>query len=62
MHGSAATHFRYVLTNTVRDGELATGAWQAEGLPAGNYTLRITARDYSGNVASTGRDLELVLE
>ena len=43
-------------------GELATGAWQAEGLPTKKYTLRITARDYSGNVASTGRDLELVLE
>lgn len=62
VHGSAATHFKYLLTNTVRDGELATGTWQADGLPAGDYTLRITARDYSGNVASTGRDLELSLE
>ncbi|MGH8060551.1 MAG: gluconolaconase [Pseudoxanthomonas sp.] len=62
VHGSAVTHFKYVLTNTVRDGELATGTWQADGLPAGDYTLRVTARDYSGNVASTGRDLELLLE
>ena len=62
VHGSAATHFRYVLTNTVRDGELATGTWRTDGLPAGDYTLRITARDYSGNVASTGRDLKLLLE
>ena len=62
VHGSAATHFKYVVTNTVRDGELATGTWQADGLPAGDYTLRITARDYSGNVASTGRDLKLLLE
>jgi hypothetical protein len=62
VHGSAVTHFKYLLTNTVRDGELATGTWQADGLPAGDYTLRITARDYSGNVASTGRDLELSLE
>ena len=62
VHGSAATRFRYVLTNTVRDGELATGTWRADGLPAGDYTLRIIARDYSGNVASTGRDLELSLE
>jgi hypothetical protein len=62
VHGSAATHFKYLLTNTVRDGELATGTWQADGLPAGDYILRITARDYSGNVASSGRDLELLLE
>ena len=62
VHGSAATHFKYLLTNTVRDGELATGTWRTEGLPAGDYTLRITARDYSGNVAGTGRDLGLVLE
>jgi hypothetical protein len=62
VHGSAATHFKYVVTNTVRDGELATGTWQTGGLPAGDYTLRITARDYSGNVARDGRDLELSLE
>ena len=62
VHGSAATHFRYVLTNTVRNGELAIGAWRTDGLPAGDYTLRITARDYSGNVAGSGRDLALLLE
>ena len=62
VHGSAATDFRYVLTNTVRDGELATGTWRTDGLPAGDYTLRITARDYSGNMAGDGRDLKLLLE
>ncbi|MEO8365755.1 MAG: gluconolaconase [Pseudoxanthomonas sp.] len=62
VHGSAATHFKYLLTNTVRDGEVATGTWQTDALPAGDYTLRITARDYSGNVASDGRDLKLLLE
>ena len=62
VHGSAVTHFKYLLTNSVRDGELAAGTWQTEGLPAGDYTLRITARDYSGNVASDDRDLKLLLE
>ena len=62
VHGSATTHFKYVVTNTVRDGELASDTWQADGLPAGDYILRITARDYSGNVASSGRDLGLSLE
>ncbi|HEX7802334.1 MAG TPA: gluconolaconase [Pseudoxanthomonas sp.] len=62
VHGSAATHFKYVVSNTVRDGELATGFWQADGLPAGDYTLRITAVDYMGNTASNGRDLPIALE
>lgn len=62
VHGSAGTHFKYVVTNTVRDGELATGTWQTNGLPAGDYTLRITACDYSGNAVSDGRDLGLSLE
>lgn len=62
VHGSAATRFRYVVTNTVRDGEFATGAWNTGGFPAGDYTLRVTARDYSGNVAGEGRDLALSLQ
>ncbi|GAA5074735.1 NHL repeat-containing protein [Lysobacter panacisoli] len=57
VHGSAITRFQYLVTNTVRDGQLARGAWNPAELPAGDYVLRITARDYSGNVASTGRDL-----
>ncbi|GAB3252854.1 hypothetical protein GCM10027296_19590 [Chitinimonas naiadis] len=62
VHGSKETHFRYVATNTVRDGKLATGYWQTQGLPAGDYTVRITARDYSGNVAVNGRDLAITLQ
>ncbi|MDR6841514.1 NHL repeat-containing protein [Pseudoxanthomonas sacheonensis] len=62
VHGSAATHFKYVVSNIVRDGELAAGAWWPDDLPAGDYTLRITAVDYMGNAASAGRDLNMVLE
>ena len=62
VHGSATTHFKYVLTNTVRDGRLATGSWPIAELPPGDYTLRITARDYSGNAAAAGRDLRVTLE
>ncbi|KAF1721759.1 gluconolaconase [Pseudoxanthomonas wuyuanensis] len=62
VHGSAITRFQYLVTNTVRDGQLATGRWQPGELPAGDYTLRITARDYSGNVASAGRDLPMTLQ
>lgn len=62
VHGSAVTRFQYLVTNTVRDGQLATGLWQPGELPAGDYVLRITAQDYSGNVASVGRDLPVRLE
>ena len=61
-HGSAMTRFQYVVTNTVRDGVLATGLWQPRDLPAGDYTVRITAKDYSGNVANARRDLLLTLQ
>ncbi len=62
VHGSAVTRFQYVLTNTVRDGLLATGLWQPSELPAGDYILRITARDYSGNEAEAGRELPITLQ
>ncbi len=61
VHGSAVTRFRYVLTNTVRDGRLATGALQPSELPAGEYVIRITARDYSGNEAGERRELRIVV-
>lgn len=62
VHGSAITRFQYLVTNTVRDGVLESGLWRPAELPAGDYVLRITARDYSGNVAGVGRDLPVRLE
>lgn len=62
VHGSASTRFRYVLTNTVRDGELSSGLWQPAELPAGDYIIRISASDYSGNQAREGRELPLRLQ
>lgn len=62
VHGSAITRFRYVLTNTARDGRLVPGLWAPTELPPGDYTLRITAKDYSGNVAGAKRDLEVRLQ
>ncbi len=62
VHGNAVTHFKYVVTNQVRDGRWSTGLWNTNALPAGDYLVRITARDYSGNQATTGRDLQVTLE
>ena len=59
VHGSAVTRFRYSVTNTVRDGTWAEGTWQADTLPPGDYLLRVSARDHSGNEAQGRRDLKL---
>ena len=51
VQGSSETHFRY------RVG-------QAEGdapLPPGDYTLRVVAKDFSGNEATRGRDVSVRL-
>ncbi|MCF7221909.1 gluconolaconase [Marilutibacter chinensis] len=61
VHGSAVTRFRYELTNTLRGGRLATGYWQPSELVPGDYLLRITARDFSGNEAVAGRDLRVTI-
>jgi sugar lactone lactonase YvrE len=57
VYGNATTRFLYEVTNTVRDGHVTRGVWNASELPAGDYILRILAADYSGNEAEKGRDL-----
>jgi len=52
VHGAARTRFRYVLTNTVRDGRLAAGMLDVSALPVGDYAISVVARDYSGNEAA----------
>jgi len=61
VHGSAMTRFRYLVTNTVRDGLVETGRWLPDALPAGEYIIRASARDYSGNEAVGPRDLKVTL-
>lgn len=57
VHGSAETHFRYRVASTPRSGPVAMGPWWTSALAPGDYTLRIVARDFSGNEAKRGRDL-----
>lgn len=61
VYGSKTTRFLYVVTNTVRDGVAATGAWDPASLAAGDYLIRISASDYAGNQALAGRDLALTV-
>jgi hypothetical protein len=62
VHGSERTRFRYQVTNSVRDRRALAGHWVPEALPAGEYTLRIIARDHAGNPAVRGTDLALRLQ
>lgn len=61
VYGNATTRFLYEVTNTVRDGVASSGTWDTSGLPKGDYILRIIAADYSGNEATEGRDLLIVI-
>jgi sugar lactone lactonase YvrE len=62
VHGNARTRFLYNVTNTVRDGHARTGFWQVSEVPPGDYVIRITAADFAGNEAKTGRDLAIRIE
>ena len=62
VYGSAATRFLYEVTNTVRGGRAERGHWDATELPPGDYTLRIHAADFHGNVAAAGHELPITIE
>ncbi|UTY59910.1 gluconolaconase [Massilia sp. erpn] len=62
VHGSKTTRFAYVLNNTLSDGQITPGMWKVADIAPGQYTLRILASDYAGNVATTGRDLRVTIE
>ena len=62
VYGSKATRFLYQVTNTVRDGLARQGSWNPAGLAPGDYTIRILAADYAGNVAQAGRDLAITVQ
>lgn len=61
VHGAAVTRFRYLVSNTVRDGVYRQGLWDTGALPPGDYIVRIAARDYSGNSAVANRDLAVTI-
>jgi hypothetical protein len=62
VYGSKETRFLYEVTNTVRDGIARRGAWDTSALPPGDYTLRIIAADFSGNEATSNRDVQITIE
>ena len=59
-YGQRRTRFLYRVTNTPRNGADA-GGWDTTGLPPGDYTLRILARDVNGNEARANRDVAVTI-
>ena len=55
VQGSSETHFRYQVGHPRDKGE--HDPFSTAGLPAGDYILRVVAKDFSGNAALRGRDL-----
>ena len=56
VQGSSETHFRYRVGRA--PGQASTQApFSTAALPPGDYTLRLVARDFSGNEAQRGRDV-----
>ena len=60
-YGRRTTRFLYVVTNSLSGGVATEGFWDSSRLPPGDYTLRIHARDISGNVATANRDVPITI-
>ncbi len=59
VQGRAETHFRYLVSSAARSGAVAFGPWATSAIAPGDYTLRIVAKDWSGNEATRGRDVDV---
>lgn len=62
VYGSKQTRFLYEVTNTVRGGRASRGLWDTSEMPPGDYTLRVLAADFGGNVAEADRDVLVTIE
>ena len=60
-YGGRRTRFLYVVTSTLRNGIATDGVWDSSQLPPGRYTIRVHARDISGNEATANRDIAITV-
>lgn len=56
---TGATIFRYIVTNRVADDVVEPGALDTTAISPGNYTIRVFAADFFGNIAT--RDQEVAV-
>ncbi|MFZ6799054.1 NHL repeat-containing protein [Undibacterium sp. Di24W] len=62
VHGNATTKFLYNLTNEIHDGHAIINFWNIKDLAAGDYLIRITAKDFAGNLAIGKTELRVRIE
>jgi sugar lactone lactonase YvrE len=62
VHGNATTKFLYNLTNEIHDGHAIINFWNIKDLAAGDYLIRITAKDFAGNLAIGKTELKVNIE
>ena len=62
VHGNATTKFLYNLTNEIHDGHATINFWNIKDLAAGDYLIRITAKDFAGNLAIGKTELRVKIE
>ena len=61
-YGQRRTRFLYIVTNSFKDGEGASGVWDTTMLPPGDYILRVWVADINGNTAVANRDVPVTIE
>jgi DNA-binding beta-propeller fold protein YncE len=59
-YGSRITKFRYLVTTRVEGDRIVEAPWEPN-VPPGDYVIRALAADASGNVATWGTDLPIVV-
>lgn len=62
VHGNAATKFLYNITSEIHDGHAIINFWNIKDLAAGDYLIRITAKDFAGNLAIGKTELKVKIE
>lgn len=62
VHGNARTRFLYNISNQIQDGHAVLNYWQIKNLPAGDYRIRVFAKDYAGNLATGRSELKVKIE
>lgn len=62
VHGNAATKFLYNITNEIHDGHAIINFWNIKDLASGDYLIRITAKDFAGNLAIGKTELKVKIE
>lgn len=62
VHGHARTRFLYNISNQISDGHARLGYWRIQDLPSGEYTLRIIAKDFAGNIAQGKTELRIRID